>query len=47
MTVYAVEFPYEGPEAIFATREAAEAALESDSRFSWSSDYYVREWTVE
>lgn len=46
MKVYAVEMPYEGVQALFFTREAAQAALADEDEYPTSYGCYVREWTV-
>ena len=44
--VYAVSLQYEGVQAIYATREAAEAALEDYDEYPEYLPYYVEEWVV-
>ena len=46
MTVYAVEYPWEGPQLLFATRESAEDALINNPLFAGDDNYYICEWNV-
>lgn len=47
MIVYAIEEAYEGVDALFATREAAEAALATERYDVEFANYFVSEWTVQ
>jgi len=44
MTVFAITIQYEGPQELYRTREAAEAAMQADP--FWRDDAYIEELTV-
>ena len=49
MKVWTITEGYEGVDSIYATREAAEAALErllAEGELSEFGSYFVEEWTV-
>lgn len=46
MIVYAIEEQYEGVDALFSTREAAEAALATDRYDGEYANYFITEWPV-
>lgn len=47
LKVYAIELQYEGVQALYATREAAEKALEDEKEWPTYLPFFIREWTVE
>lgn len=47
MIIYAIEEQYEGVDALYTTREAAEAALATDRYDGEYACYFITEWTVQ
>lgn len=47
LKVYAIELQYEGVQALYATRTAAEKALEDEDAWPTYLPYFIREWDIE
>jgi hypothetical protein len=44
--IYAIEMPFEGVQALYSTREAAEAALADENEYPAEYGYYIAVWSV-